>query len=223
MIGVDGIRQMIESAVGPWRARVRGLVRRAVIDVLDNGPGLATASMALTDDDTDVADGVEIITPIGVSSRPGKGTQAIVLAVGGNAGHRVAIPVIRGQRLTGDDIDEGEVALYVGAAGQVVHLKADGSVVVRAADVGEGEGGSIVLKANGDVVATAADGAGVYLGDGAATKKVSLVDELNSLRDAFNSHTHPTAPPGVVSTPTPVPLVIPVPLFTGATNVYGKG
>lgn len=222
-ISIAAIRQMIENVVGPLRARCRGVVRRGQLNVLDNGPSLATASVAITDDDTDVADGVEILNPIGISFRPAKGTELLVLAVGANASNRVAIPFTRGQRLTGDDIDEGELALHIGAAGQVVHLKADGSVIVRGAEVGGGDGASVVLKANGDAVVTPSATGGVYLGDNAATKKVSLVDELNTLRSVFNSHTHPTAPIGPVSTPTPIPGVVPVPAFTGADNVYGKG
>lgn len=222
---IAAVRQMIENAVGPLRARCRNLVRRAVLDVIDNGPGMATASLAITDDD-DVADGVELLNPIGISSRPGQGAEAIVLAIGANASNRVAIPIARGKRLTGDDIDEGEVALYIGAAGQVVHLKADGSVVVRAAEVGGGSGGSVVLKANGDVVVTPSATGKVYLGEDGALKKVALADDVDSalsaLQTAHDTHVHPGVTAGPGSTAVTPALVGPL-APTGAANVYGKG
>ena len=223
MITADAIRQMIGARVDAVLRRVRSTVRRAVLTALDNSGGMAAGSFSITDDETDTADQVELINSPGVSYRPAAGGEAILLAVGGNAMNYVALPFVRGQRLSGSDIDDGEVALYIGNAGQVVHLKADGSVLVRGKEVGGGDGGSIDLQATGDVVAVPSTTGKVLLGDGAATKKMSLLDELNSLRDAFNTHTHPTAPPGVVSTPTPVPTIIPVPLFVGSTNVYGKG
>lgn len=223
MITEETIRGYVNTAARREAVRLAGVVRRGVLGDLDNTPKTATGAFSVTDDETDLVDGVEIINPPGLSFRPKKGTEAILLAIGGNAAVRVAFPFVRGQRLTASDIDEDEVALYVGNAGQVVHLKKDGSVVVRGKEVGGGDGGTITLKANGDIVAVPSATGKLLLGDGSATKKVSLVDELNALRDAFNTHTHPTAPPGVVSTPTVVPTVIPVPPFAGATNVYGKG
>lgn len=223
---IDACRQMIENAVGPLRARCRGIVRRAVLRTLSNGTKMATGTFAITDDDVDVADGVEVLNPIGVSIRPGAGVEAVLLAVGGNPAVRVALPFARGQRLTGDALAEGEVALHIGVAGQVVHLKLDGSVEVRAST---GAGGSIVLKANGDVVLTPSATGRVYLGQDGAAKKLALADDVDAafadIRLAFNVHTHPTAPPGIVSTPTVVPTVIPIPPIppTGSTNVYGKG
>lgn len=228
MITLATIKQMISSAVDPLRARLNGVVRRAVLNSLANTTGLAEGDFAVTDADTDTIDKVEVWTPVGVSSRPAKGAEAILLAVGGNAGVRVAFPFVRGQRLT-NDIDENEVALFVGNEGQVVHLKKDGSVVVRGKKVGGGDGGSVTLKANGDIVAVPSAAGKVLLGDGNATKKLALADDVDdalaAIRSAFNSHQHPTAPVGPVSTPTPIPGVVPIPAPgpTGSTNVYGKG
>lgn len=229
MITEETIRGYVNNAARREGARLAGIVRRGVLGDLDNKPGTATGAFSITDDETDVADGVEIINPPGLSFRPKKGTEAILLALGGNAAVRVAFPFVRGQRLTASDIDEDEVALYVGNTGQVVHLKKDGSVVVRGKEVGGGDGGSITLKANGDIVAVPSAAGKVLLGDGAATKQLALAqdvdDALAAIRSAFNSHQHPTAPVGPVSTPTPIPGVVPIPAPgpTGSTNVYGKG
>jgi phage gp45-like len=229
VITLSTIKQYVASVVDPLRARVNGMVRRAVLSSLSNTSGLAAGSFSITDEDTDVADEVEVLSPVGVSSRPKKNAEAILLAVGGNPAVRVAIPFVRGQRLTGGDISDDEVALYIGQAGQVVHLKADGSVLVRSKDVGGGDGGSITLKANGDIVAVPSATGKVLIGDEAASKKLALDNPvaaaLADLRTAFNQHTHPTAPVGPVSPPTAIPGVIPVPAPgpLGSTNVYGKG
>lgn len=226
MITASAIKQAIANVVDPLRARVAGVVRRAVLRTFDNGPGMATGAFAITDDDIDVADEVEVINPIGVSFRPGKGVEAILLAVGGNPAHRVAIPFARGKRLTGDDIVEGEVALHIGIDGQVVHLKQDGSVEVRAKKVGGSSGGSIVLKANGDVVVVPSAAGNVFLGKDGAAKKVALADDvdarLTAIQAKFDAHVHPgvTAGPGSTAvTATPIGVLAP----TGADNVYGKG
>lgn len=226
MITPGAIRQMIESVVGPLRARCRGAVRRAVLNVLDNGDGMAHGSFSITDDDVDVADRVELLNPIGLSFQPAKGTEAIILAVGSNAANRVAIPFVRGQRLAGEDIAEGEVALYIGHDGQVVHLKADGSVVVRGQEVGGSSGGTVVLKANGDVVVTPSAAGKLFLGEDGAAKKVALADDvdarLGNLQAAFDTHVHPGVTPGPGSTAVTPSLVGPL-APTASTNVYAKG
>lgn len=198
--------------------RVVQVVSMGTIGDVDNAPGVQLVPVKIDADDA--AEEGTVYTPPGISSRPAAGAEAIVLAVGGNPSNLFVLPFVRGQRLTGDDLAEGEVALYIGVAGQRVQLKLDGSVEVRAADEA---GGSVLLKANGDVVVTPGAGGKVLLDGDGATKKVATVDDLNTLRSAFNGHTHPTAPVGPVSTPTVVPTVIPVPTLLGADNTFVKG
>ncbi len=220
------IKQAIAGVVDPLRARVAGVVRRAVLSTFNNGPSMATGNFAITDDDVDVADEVEVLNPIGLSFRPGKGVEAIIFAVGGNPAHRVAIPFARGKRLTGEAIEEGEVALHIGVDGQVVHLKADGSVEVRGKKVADEAGGCVILKANGDVVVTPSAAGDVFLGEDGATKKVALADDVDarfaSIKATFNGHVHGGVTVGMGSTavtPTQIGVLAP----TGAANVYGKG
>lgn len=226
MIALSTVKQAIASVVDPLRARLAGVVRRAVLSSFNNKPGMATGSFSITDDDVDVADEVEVLNPLGVSFHPGKGVEAILLSVGGNAAHRVALPFARGKRLVGEDIEEGEVALHIGVDGQVVHLRADGSVVVRGKEVGGGDGASVVLKANGDVVVTPSAAGKVFLGQDGAAKKVALADDVDarlaSIKATFDAHVHPgvTAGPGSTAVSvTPIGVLAP----TGAANVYGKG
>src|SRR5690606_7758341 len=97
-------------------------------------------------------DGVEVLTPPGFTSRPAK-AEAIVFAVHGNPSHRLALLFDRTTRLA-DELEDGEAALYVGRAGQMVKLLADGSVEVKAKGDGGSTDSSVILKANGDVVIT---------------------------------------------------------------------
>lgn len=226
MITEETIQRYVNAAARREGARLAGVVRRGVLGDLDNKPGTAAGAFSITDDETDLADGVEVINPPGLSFRPKKGTEAILLALGGNAAVRVAFPFVRGQRLTAGDIDEDEVALYVGNTGQVVHLKKDGSVVVRGKEVGGGDGGSITLKANGDIVAAPSSTGKVLLGDGAATKKLALADEVDArfaeVKAKFDTHVHPGVTVGMGSTGSTATPTGPLPP-TGSTNVYGKG
>lgn len=226
MIDLNTIKQAIAKVVGPLERRVNGMVRRAVLSSLTNTTGVAAGSFSITDADTDVADEVEVLNPVGVSSRPKKNAEALLFAVGGNPAVRVAIPFVRGQRLTGEDISDDEVALYIGQAGQVVHLKADGSVLVRAKDVGGGDGASVLLKANGDIVFTPSSTGKVLAGDPAATKQVALGPSVQARFDALK-----TAINGWVPVPNDGGAALKTALTTwlgqsnvvNSTNVYGKG
>jgi len=176
------IRQMIEAKVEPLLRRARGVVRRATMLVHDNAGGVARVQAELTKDE--VVDRIEMIQPIGISSRPAAGAEMIVLAVSGNPDNLVAIPWVRGQRLTGEDLAEGEVALFIGQRGQAVHLKADGSVEVRSADA---VGSSVVLKASGDVVVTPGAGSKVYLGADGALDAVALGPAVKARLDGLKT------------------------------------
>lgn len=202
-ISVQTLRDMIAARVGPLAARLASIVTRGELKTLKDSTGLQRAQVSLTADE--VQDDVEVITPPGFTSRPAAGAEVLVLAVGGNSAHRVALVFDRGTRLV-DELAEGEAAMHIGNAGQVVHL-----------------------KANGDVVITPGAGAKVYLGDDGATKKVALADEvddrLSAIQTAFDAHVHPTAAVGPPSVATPVPGVIPIGALapTNSDNVYAKG
>ncbi|MCY1003987.1 phage baseplate assembly protein [Nannocystis pusilla] len=216
----ETVEQMIEERLRPWGLRLRSLVVRGVVRVLQES-GLQRAQITATADD--ILEEVECITPPGFTSRP-KQAEAVVLAVQGATGHRVALLFDRTTRL--QELEDGEAALYVGREGQLVKLLADGGVEVRAAGAAES---SIVMKPSGDIVITPGAAAKVLLGGETAVKHVALAEEVDArlaaLQLAYDTHTHPTAPVGPVSQPTAVPGVSPVgPLApTGADNVYGKG
>lgn len=213
------IEDVVRRHVRPLLARVNNVISRGVVTELNDETGLARGQSTTGADQ--IADDIEFVSPYGLSFRPAAGAETLVWSIGASARHLLGMVFDRRVRLKGA-LEVGEVALHVGLAGQVVHLKADGSVEVRAKDGDLGAGGSIVLKANGDIVATPATGRFVYLGEDGAPKKVALADDVDArlaeVRATFNAHSHPTAPVGPVSTPVPMAALAP----TGADLVRAK-
>jgi len=106
-------------------ARVRGMIGRAVIGLVNDAAKLQMVQVRLLADQG--ADDVEHFQHYGLSSRAKAGAEGIALAVGGSTGHTVVINVDdRRYRLTG--LQEGEVALY-DDLGHKVHLTRDGIVI----------------------------------------------------------------------------------------------
>lgn len=91
---------------------------------------------------------VEVVQPFGIASRAPKGGAAVLLAVGGDTGDLVLLPVASpGFRLGG--LDEGEAALY-GLKGDRVHVKADGSIELRASTRVLVKVGELTIEATAD-------------------------------------------------------------------------
>ena len=142
---------------------IRGLVSRAVVRKTDDTGEMQTADVT-THASVD-RDGVEIAQPFGIASRPRSGGLMVVLAVGGDQGDLVALPIgLPEDRLGG--LEEGETAIYA-ADGSRVHIKADGSIDVKAqtavrVDVAgttiEVTDGEITSKAGGTTLTQSASG-----------------------------------------------------------------
>lgn len=199
MVTLQAVRQLIAQEIAKLERRVRGTARHGTLNALDNSEGVAQGQYELTEDEQ--VDRVETLNPPGLSFRP-EGAEAIVIAIGGDPSNLVAIPFVRGKRLTGDDLEAGEVALHIGVTGQMVRLKSNGDVLIM-----PGAGGKI------------------YLGEDGASKKVALADDvdarLDAIKTAFNTHVHGGVVPGGGSTAV-TPGVIGVLPTTAATLVHGK-
>lgn len=142
---------------------IRGIVSRAVVRKTSDSGEMQTADVT-THHKVD-RDGVEIVQPFGVASRPRSGGLMVVLAVGGDQGDLVGLPIgLPEDRLGG--LEEGETAVY-GADGSRVHVKADGSIDVKAqtlvtVDVNgttiKVEDGTITSSAGGTTLTQSGDG-----------------------------------------------------------------
>ena len=106
-------------------ARVRGMVSRAVVNLVNDAARLQALQVTLVADQ--VSDDAEHFQHYGFTSVPHAGAEGIALAVGGSTGHTVVINVDdRRYRLKG--LADGEVALY-DDIGHQVHLTRDGIVI----------------------------------------------------------------------------------------------
>jgi phage gp45-like len=102
----------------------RGIVARSVVRSTNDAGGSQTASIT-THRHVDRTD-VEIVQPFGFASRSPKGGSMVVLAVGGDQGDLVGLPVAApGNRM--GNLKEGESAQY-NAKGDRVLIKDDGSI-----------------------------------------------------------------------------------------------
>lgn len=240
MIDVAKVKDLIALAIRKLENRAQGMLRRATLTGWDNSTGIPQGQYELTKDENVTC---ETISMPGLSYRPAPGMEAIVGAIGGNTSNLVAIPNLRGSRLVGDELDEGEAALYIGNPDQMIRLKADSSIFMQSGTSGvsinlssNGEatitstssGAQAIIKESGDIVMIPAAGSKIYLGEDGTPKKVALADDVDDrlakITNSYNTHTHPTAPVGPVSPPTVVPGITPVPALapTGATLVRAK-
>jgi phage gp45-like len=118
---IDLINRMTEDL----RGKVRLMVGRAVIAVINDSGPIQTAQAQLLADE--VQDDAERIQEYGFTSVPLSGAEAVVAFVGGNRDHGLIIAVDdRRYRLKG--LPGGEVAIY-DDQGQKVHLTRDGIVI----------------------------------------------------------------------------------------------
>ena len=107
---------------------IRGVVSRAVVRGTSDSGETQTANV--TTHANVHRNGIEIVQPFGLASRPRAGGLMVVLAVGGDQGDLVGLPVsVPADRFGG--LDEGETAIYA-ADGSRVHIRADGSIEVLA-------------------------------------------------------------------------------------------
>lgn len=162
----------------PLALRLRGMVRRAVVELVNDA--LRLQGLQLTLLAGELADDVERFQEYGFTSVPEPGAEAIVLAVGASRSHLVVVATDdRRYRPTG--WGAGEAGLY-SKFGQIVRLKADGSIELTPA-AGQ------PVTVNGDLVATGNVQAGADVV--AAGEVQDAAGTMQAMRLAYNAHTHP--------------------------------
>ncbi|MEJ1402583.1 MAG: phage baseplate assembly protein V [Candidatus Sedimenticola sp. (ex Thyasira tokunagai)] len=135
--------------LAPLTRRLRIMVSRAVINLVNDGQGLQEVQLTLLAGEE--ADGVERIQEYGFTSAPKAGAEAVALAVAGSRAHTVVIATDdRRYRLKG--LASGEVALY-DDKGQSLILHRDRievtspKVVINSDDIHlAGEGGGRIAR-----------------------------------------------------------------------------
>jgi len=118
------MERVFRKLIAPLKRRVMLMIGRAVLTAVNDSPKLQTVQLdGLAGE---VLDDLERFQQYGFTSVPNAGAEAIVVFLGGNRSHGIAINVDdRKYRLTG--LANGEVALY-DDSGNVVHLMNGGKM-----------------------------------------------------------------------------------------------
>lgn len=146
----DPIEVAVERALRPVRMRLGNLIRRAVIDFINDDKAQAEAQVSVLAGE--LQDSVELFQHYGLMTNPPSGSEAILLRVGGSGENQVIIATaLRAKRPKGE---AGEAAIW-DDLGQLVALRRDKIALVPKA------------------------GNAVELGDGAAYGVASVGDEIS--------------------------------------------
>lgn len=190
--------------------RLRGMVLRMKPVSIDDDGAVQTASGIVMHDDH--RSDVEVMQPYGFSSVAPQGSMMLVLAVGGDPGDLVGLP-IGSPAMRAGGLAPGESVQY-GPAGQRIHCKADGTIDVRSgvkvtlkAPSFEFQAGdcTVLIDENGVSITggglsitgggmTASGGEGIALSGGTLT---------HNGRNVGETHTHTGVQPGGGTTGTP--------------------
>lgn len=122
------IQRMIDNAMAPFKRRVRTMVMRAIVELVDASKKTQAVQVSRAEDLLD--DEVEHFQPFGFSAVPKKDAEAIVLLPGASADNAVVV-VIDDKRYRPTSLAEGESCMYVikNNAGVIrVHCLANGDV-----------------------------------------------------------------------------------------------
>lgn len=155
---IGAVREMM----GGLEGRVRGMVARAIVRLVDDARQAQELQLELLADESQ--DAVERFQNYGLTSVPHAGAEALVVFAGGLRSHGVVLAVEdRRYRLTG--LEEGEVALFDDLGNiiklgreridvtAVTELRVEApKVIVQSNDVRLGEdGGAAVARVGDDV------------------------------------------------------------------------
>lgn len=195
----DQLQSLVARMLRPVRTRIYLLISRAVIESSKDDKGLQLLKLNLLAGES--RDGVEKIQNFGFTSRPPVGSEALAFSVGGNREHLVVLGA-DDRKSRFKNLEVGECAVYT-SDGSVVHLKLDGVVEVKAASKVLVECPEVEMSGNVKVSGNLqVDGASTLTGAVAAGAAVaaagpvsgsviaSAATDLDSLKEAYNDHTH---------------------------------
>lgn len=124
---MNGLQRFLQ----PLEGRVRGMVGRAIVRLVDDATRAQSVQVELLEGETQ--DAVERYQDYGFTSVPHPGAEAVAVAVGGLRSHMIVIKVEdRRYRLTG--LEQGEVALF-DDLGQVIKLGRERIEIVSETEV----------------------------------------------------------------------------------------
>jgi len=178
----------------PIRVRIRMIVSRAIVSLIDDSKNMQIVQLNLMKDET--KDGVERVQNYGFTSHPKPDAQAVVLFVSGNRDHGLVV-ALDDSRYRLKDLPEGGVAVYDFDGNYIKLTEANGIEI-------EAPNQKVTIKASGDI----------EIGNNSLKK---LVNE--EFQDLFNNHVHNYV--GFVGTGTPTPYTTSSPAkVAGTTSVH---
>jgi phage baseplate assembly protein V len=136
---------------------------------------------------------VELLQPFGFAYRPPDGSEAVILSIGGDRAHGVAI-VAHDRRSGIPDLEPGECALYNQSGSATIHLTLSGDVrVVSSAEV-RIQAESVRVEASNEIHldATTVRVSGDLDVTGAVSDQAGSMQEM---RTFYNQHQHPGGGP----------------------------
>lgn len=164
--------RVIDRALQPVQRKLRMMVTRGVVKLVDASTLLQELQVAAVGEE--LLDNIEHWEPYGYTSRPQPGAEALLLSLGGDRGHTVAVSVAdRRFRLKG--LAAGEVALFTDE-GDVIHFKRGNHIYIDAMN-------QVTVKAGTKVVIDAP--LAEFTGD------VTIVGEATISSIPFTTHVHP--------------------------------
>jgi len=163
----------------PIRVRIRMIVSRAIVPLIDDSKNMQIVQLNLMKDET--KDSVERVQNYGFTSHPKPDAQAVVLFVSGNRDHGLVV-ALDDSRYRLKDLPEGGVAVYDFDGNYIKLTEANGIEI-------EAPNQKVTIKASGDI----------EIGNSNLKK---LVNE--EFQDLFNNHAHNYTAGTLVAGPYPV-------------------
>ncbi len=204
------VTEYIKKMMAPLRQRVLLMISRAVVKIVMDDEGMQKVQISVLKDE--VLDKVERFQNFGFTSKPKPGAEAVLACVGGNRNHPIVI-VVDDKRYRKTDLQEGEAAIY-NSEGDYIHVKADGTIEIKASGVVTLDCPTVHLTGNlivdgtstltGLVTATAGVTApgGVATGTPSSGQVGDSTGTMSGMRTIYNGHTHPQEGGGTTDAPT---------------------
>ncbi len=122
--------------------RILGMIGKAILSTVDDTTDIQLVKISGLAEE--VQDGVERVQNFGFTSNPPENSETIVLYLGGNRDHPVAI-AIDNARTRKKNLKAGESAIYT-AFDNFIHLREDGSILIEGSAVHiAGENGKALI------------------------------------------------------------------------------
>lgn len=183
--------RIIEKSLQPIVRRLRTLATRGVVKLVDPSTLMQQLQVAALGDE--LLDSIEHWEPYGFTSNPNSGAEALLLSLGADRDHTVAVNVAdRRFRLKG--MASGEVAVYTDE-GDVIHFQRGNELLVDTMGKLTANAGSSAtvtaptVTVNGNTTIN-----GTLTVSGAVLSQTSVADPtgtMQAMRDTYNSHNHP--------------------------------